>query len=99
MADKKAYQEWRSMAAKARLIAADNTLPLLQKAHKVPGAYTGLDLGGLQSKHRHRVLNTLGQINVILKQFTLESFNDYENMDQESLREILRLAKGLSPPG
>lgn len=99
MADKKAYQEWRSMAANARLIAADKTLPLWQKAHRIPGAYAGLDLGGLQSKHRRKVLNTLGQINFILERFTLESFDDYERIDEQSLREIIRLAKGLSPPG
>ena len=99
MADKKAYQEWRSMAEHARLIAADKSLPLWQKAHKIPGAYSGLDLGGLQSKHRHKVLNALGQINVILKKFTLQSFDDYEKIDQESLREIIRLANALNPPG
>ncbi|MGC1508144.1 hypothetical protein [Ketobacter sp.] len=99
MADKKAYQEWHDMEANARQIAADQTLPLWQKAHKIPGAYTGLDLSGLQSKHRHKVLNTLGQINVILKKFKLDSFDDYENIDEGNLREIIRLAKGLSPPG
>lgn len=99
MADKKAYQEWRTMAENARMIASDKALPLWQKAHKIPGAYAGLELSGLQSKHRHKVLNTLGQLNVILKKFNLDSFDDYQKIDDENLREIIRLAKGLSPPG
>lgn len=97
MADKRVYQDWQDKAARARELASDRSLPLWKKAYMIPGAYSGLELDGLQSKHRRKILNTLGQINVILKQYELETFENYQNIDEANIREIIRLAKGLSP--
>ena len=99
MAEKKVYQEWRTIATNARLIASNKTLALWQKAYKKSCAYAGLELSGLQSKHRYKVLRTLGKINAVLKKCTLDSFDDYEKVDVGSLKEIFLLAKSLSLPG
>lgn len=97
MQDSKAYQEWREMGKTARQIAADTSVPLWQKASKVPGAYQGLELSALRSKHRHRVLNALQEMNEILAPYEFTSFDDYHKMDERALRKILLLSKQLAP--
>ena len=97
MADKKAYQDWRNKAEKAKQIASDRSLPLWQKAYMIPGAYNELSIGDLQSKHRRKILNMLGQVNVILSRYEIETYDDYQKVDEASLREIVRLAKSLVP--
>ena len=97
MADKQAYRDWETMAVKARQLAADRSLPLWQKAHLISGAYAGLEINQLRSKHRHKILNLLGQINVILKRYELATFDDYQHIDEADLRLIVQLAKDLAP--
>ena len=99
MADKNAYESWGKMAEQARNINSDSSLQLWQKAHMITGAYAGLEISSLRSKHRHHVLNILAEINDILKQYNLESFDDYQNINDPHLQEIIQLAKTLSPPG
>ncbi|NPV78165.1 MAG: hypothetical protein HPY59_17545 [Anaerolineae bacterium] len=97
MAVKKAYQQWRDLAAKAQQIETDPDIALWQKVFRVPGVYCELDLSGLRSKDRHQIFNILGQLNVILKRYEPETFEEYQNMDEKDLREMLRLVKGQTP--
>lgn len=99
MADKRVYEQWRDLAAKARQIETDPDIPLWQKVYRVPGVYCELELDGLRSKHRHQIFNILGQLNVILKRYEPETFEEYQNMEEKDLREMLRLVKGLAPAG
>jgi hypothetical protein len=96
MADKKVYRQWRAMTVNARQLAADNALPLWQKAYRVPGAYNNIELSGLRSRHRSKMLTVLGQINLILQQYELETFDDYQTMSEQDLQKILTLAQGMS---
>jgi len=73
-------------------------LPLWQKVDRVGGAYTGLALDGLTSKHRHKILAGFGKVNAVLARYTLNSFDDYERIEDEDLREILRIVRSLAPP-
>ena len=98
MADKAAYQQWLESAEKVKSIAADSSLALWQKAHKVNQAYAGLALDGLQSKHRHKILTGFGKVNAVFASYTLESFDDYEKIDECDLREIIRIVRSLTPP-
>ncbi len=98
MADKQAYQHWRESAEQVEAIVADRSLPLWQKAHRVGGAYAGLALEGLKSKHRHKILTGFGKVNAVLARYTLNSFDDYEQLADEDLREILRIVRSLAPP-
>ena len=98
VADKKAYQHWRESTEQVETIIADRSLPLWQKAHRVGGAYAGLALDGLKSKHRHKILAGFGKVNAVLARYTLDSFDDYEQIEDEDLREILRIVRSLAPP-
>jgi hypothetical protein len=98
VADKKAYQQWHESAEQVEAIIADRTLVLWQKVHRVGGAYAGLALDGLKSKHRHKVLAGFGKVNSILACYTLNSFDDYEQIKDEDLREMLRIVRSLAPP-
>jgi iron uptake system EfeUOB component EfeO/EfeM len=73
-------------------------LPLWQKAHRVGGAYTGLALDGLRSKHRHKILVGFGKVNTVLACYKLDSFDDYEQIKDEDLRGIIRIVRSLAPP-
>lgn len=98
MADKKAYQQWRESAAQVEAIIADRTVALWQKAHRVGGAYMGLALDGLKSKHRHKILAGFGKVNAVLARYSLDSFDDYEQINVEDLWEIIRIVRSLAPP-
>jgi hypothetical protein len=97
MADKDAYASWQAAAQDVERIAADRSLPLWQKAHLVGAPYTTIALEGLQSKHRHKILNRIGQVNAILRGYTLDSFDDYQHMDDADLREIVNLFRSIRP--
>jgi iron uptake system EfeUOB component EfeO/EfeM len=73
-------------------------LPRRQKAHRVGGAYAGLALDGLRSKRRHKILTDFGKVNAVLARYTLNSFDDYDRIEDEDLREILRIVRSLTPP-
>lgn len=96
MADKSVYRQWRAMTISARQLAADDAMPLWQKAYRVPGAYNGIELSGLQARHRSRVLSVLTQINLILQRYELETFDDYQKIAEQDLQEIITLAQGMS---
>ncbi|ARU57701.1 IS66 family transposase OrfD [Oleiphilus messinensis] len=98
MADKKAYQEWKTKAEQVRQISSDKKLARWQKAHLAGKALMGIDLNGLQSKHRRKFLNTISQINRILANYQLDSFDDYQKISEDELSEIIRLLKALTPP-
>lgn len=98
MADKKACRQWRASAEQVEVIFSDRTLALWQKAYRVGGAYVGLALDGLRSKHRHKILTGFGKVNGVLARYTLNSFDDYEQIKDEDLREILRIVRSLAPP-
>ncbi|UZE97304.1 hypothetical protein [Alkalimarinus alittae] len=97
MADKKVYQDWSDSAAKVRSIASDSSLELWQKSHLVAGAYAGLALEGLKSKHRHKILGGFSKMNGILSKYTLNTYDEYEIITEEDLREIIRIVLSLEP--
>lgn len=98
MADEAAYRQWRESAKAVKAIAADDGLALWEKARKVNQAYAGLALEGLQSKHRHKVLAAFGKVNSVFAKYTLDSFDDYEKISGDDLREIIRTVNALVPP-
>lgn len=98
MADQEAYRHWRDSADQVENIISDRSLPLWKKAHLVGGAYAGLALEGLKSKHRHKILSGFGKVNAVLAGYTLNSFDDYEQIADEDLREILHIVRSLAPP-
>ncbi len=97
MRDNETYRQWRAMVVEARKIQADSSIPLWQKAYKVPGAYRGLELNALRFKDRHRVMNTLQKLNQILAPYQFESFDEYQKMSEQDIQKIILLAKRLSP--
>ena len=98
MADKKAYQEWKTQAEQVRQIASDKNLALWQRAHMVGRPLMSIELNGLQSKHRRKFMTTLSQVNRILANYQLDTFDDYQKISADELREIIRLFKTLTPP-
>ncbi|PLW82822.1 hypothetical protein CWI75_09675 [Kineobactrum sediminis] len=98
MADEAAYRQWRESAKAVNAIAADNSLALWEKARKVNQAYAGLALEGLQSKHRHKVLAAFGKVNSVFAKYTINSFDDYKQMSDGDLREIVTAVRALVPP-
>jgi hypothetical protein len=42
------------------------------------------------------MLTVLAQINLILQQYELETFDDYQTMSEQDLQKILTLAQGMS---
>jgi hypothetical protein len=98
VADKAAYQQWRESAEKVRTIAADDSLELWEKAHRVNQAYAGLALDGLRSKHRHKLLAEFGKVNAVFAGYTLNSFDDYKKISASDLKEIIRIVSAINPP-
>jgi len=98
MADKKAYQQWKAEAEQVRQIASDKSLALWQRAHMVGKPLTAIELNGLQSKHRRKFMTTLSQVNRILANYQLDTFDDYQKISSDDLHEIIRLFKSLTPP-
>ena len=98
MADRAAYQQWLESAEKVKSIAASDSLKLWEKAHRVNEAYAGLALEGLRSKHRHKLLAGFGKVNAVFAGYTLNSFDDYEKIDDRDLREIIKIVSSLAPP-
>ncbi|WP_019603601.1 hypothetical protein [Teredinibacter turnerae] len=97
MTDNDAYREWNEMADCARKIAADPAIPQWQKAYKIAGAYQGLQLEKLRSKHRHKILQILTSMNQILALYKFETFEEYQHMEEKHLRDIIQMAKQLAP--
>ena len=98
MADKAAYQQWLESAEKVQSIAADHSLELWQKVHKVNEAYAGLALEGLRSKHRHKLLAAFGKVNTVFARYTLNSFDEYEKISESDQKEIIQIVSSLAPP-
>ncbi len=98
MADKEAYLHWRDSANKVEAIIADGSLALWEKVHQINAAYAGLPLEGLKSKHRHKILAGFGKVNGVFARYTLNSFDEYEKIESDDLREIIRIVRSLAPP-
>jgi hypothetical protein len=92
-----AYRQWREMAANAKKIEKNPSIPLWQKAYRVPGSFQGLELDKLNTKDRKRVLNTLQKMNTILAPYQFESFDEYQFMDEKDAKALLLLSRGLMP--
>ena len=97
MTDRDAYESWQASAEEVERIAKDRAIPLWQKAHLVGAAYTTVVLEGLRSKHRHKILNRIVLVNGILQRYDLDSFDDYQRMDEADLREIVSLVRAMRP--
>src|SRR5690606_34606931 len=92
-----AYRQWREMAVNAKKMEENPSIPLWQKAYRVPGAYQGLELDKLNTKDRKRVLNTLQKMNAILAPYQFTNFDDYQIMDEKDAEALILLSKKLSP--
>ena len=99
MANKKTYQGWQAAAVKAADIAKDKAIPLWKKAHLICVPYTEIALEELQSKHRRKILSGFAKINGILARYEpdLETFDDYQIIEEKDLREIVSIVRNLSP--
>lgn len=91
------YDQWREMAANAKKIEENGSIPLWQKAYRVPGSYQGLELDKLSIKDRNRVLSTLQKMNTILAPYEFKSFDDYQLMDEKDAKALILLSKRLMP--
>lgn len=98
MADEEAYRDWQSRTEAAKKILSDKELKLWEKAHMTGGAYAGLTLSGLRSKHRHQFLNRVAKLNVILARYQLVSFDDYQNIEPADLRQMIAIIRTLACP-
>ena len=74
----------------------DPTIPLWQKAHRVGCAYQDVQLDGLKSKHRRRLLAELAKLNQILAQYPIETFDDYQLIEEKHLRAIIATFQGFA---
>lgn len=97
MADKAAYASWEASAREVERIARDRNLPLWEKAHRVGAAYTTVALDGLRSKHRHKIFRHIGEVNVILKKYMPESFEEYQHMEEADLKALIAHFRAMGP--
>ena len=97
MAKQDAYASWHACAQEVERIARSRSIPLWQKAYRVGAAYSAIELDGLRSKHRHKIFHCLAEVNAVLARYRLDSFDDYQTMDETDLREIVRLFRSLRP--
>ena len=98
MADVENYRGWQIRTREANETLSNKKLKLWQKVHMVSGAYAGLTLSGLRSKHRHRFLNRISELNKILAQYQLESFDDYQNIKSADLKQMILIGRKLACP-
>lgn len=97
MADKAAYASWEACAQEVERIARDRSLPLWEKAHRVGTTYTTIELSGLRSKHRHKIFRHIAAVNDILTKYMPESFEEYQQMDEADLKELIALFRAMGP--
>lgn len=99
MANKKVYQQWQAAADKSEDIAKDKTIPLWKKAHLISVPFTEIALEQLQSKHRRKIFSGFAKVNAILAPYEpqIETFDDYQIIEEKDLREIVRIVRSLSP--
>ena len=74
----------------------DPAIPLWKKAHLVGRAYQDVQLDGLKSKHRRRMFAELANLNEILAQYPIETFDDYQLIAEEDLRVIVATFRGFA---
>jgi hypothetical protein len=98
MADPAVYRDWQARTAAAKKILSDQQLALWEKVHLAGGAYAGLTLSGLQSKHRHQFLNRIVKLNHILARYQLESFDDYQRIEPADLQQMMAIILTLACP-
>jgi len=99
VADENVYRDWQERTLEANEILSNKQLEIWEKAHMAAGAYAGLTLSGLRSKHRHRFLNRIVQLNHILAKYRLDSFDDYQHIDSSDLRQMIAIIRTLGCPG
>jgi hypothetical protein len=97
MSDADAYAGWEACAKEVERIARDRNVPLWEKAHRVGTAYTTIDLGGLRSKHRHKILRHIAEVNVILQRHMPENWDDYQTIDEADLKALVSLFRAMGP--
>ena len=98
MASRSTYRDWKARTQKASTILADKQLPTWKKAHMVGGAYNGLELDQLLPKHKRRIYASLSDMNQILRKYEIKTWDDYEQIEEVDLRQIIQIAKGLACP-
>lgn len=98
MADEKTYRDWQGRTRRASQVLSDKKLKPWQKAHLAGGAYAGLALSNLRSKHRHRFLNRISQLNAILAKYPIESFDDYQQIRAADVQEMIATIRMLACP-
>lgn len=87
--------DWARRAEEVKRIVADRQLPLWEKARDVGGAYAGLDLTGLPSKYRCKVLARVAERNAIVAKYSIETFEDYQKIEPQDLRAMIAAFKSL----
>ena len=87
--------DWVHRAEEVKRIVADRNLALWEKARDVGGAYAGLDLTGLPSKYRRKVLARVSECNAIKAKYPIQTFEDYQMIAPEDLRAIIAALKSL----
>lgn len=97
MTDKAAYASWEASAREVERIARDPDLALWEKAHRMGSAYTTVALEGLRSKHRHKILRHIAEVNVILQRYMPETFEEYQRMDEADLKALMGLFRAMGP--
>lgn len=98
MACKETYKDWSTRTQKAQALLVDKTLPKWEKAHLVSGAYAGLELDKLQSKHRHYIYHRLSEMNQILHRYTLKTWDDYQCISAADVQALIDIARHLACP-
>lgn len=88
--------DWQRRAEQVRTLCDDPTIPLWKKAHLVGVAYQDVQLDGLKSKHRRRLFADLARVNHILAQYSIETFDDYQNIAAADLRTIIATFKAFA---
>ena len=98
MSNAETYRDWQARTEEARKILSNKQLKLWQKAHMAAGAYAGLTLSDLRSKHRHKFLNRVVSLNRILARYELDSFDDYQQIESADLRKMVDIIKTMACP-
>ena len=96
MSSRRWREDWQRRAQHVHRIIADNDIAMWRKSYLVGHAFQDVDLGGLKSKHRKKMLSNIAAVNAILAKYPIKTFDDYVLIEVADLKRILASFKNIA---
>lgn len=89
------YYNVKQRALKAQMVLNNQALPAYEKVHNSLLAFKGMVLSSLPIKMRMSVESVMVKTQQIFNRYPIETFEDYQLISEEELKDILLNISGL----